>query len=137
VRAAAITSILVLCAACAHEPVPPGESAFVQLSDSPMPPFFLLDFSSVELRAGSLKFIMGKWRWARIGVAKQSILVAATKGPHGSFGQVVTSQCSSWLEFDARADQEYRIEYVRRPETDAIQVMDIATGFVVGFDDCK
>jgi hypothetical protein len=134
-RAAAIASMLALCAGCAHSPVPSSDSAVVHLTNSPMPPFWLLDFASVELRAGSLKLDIV--RRASIQLGKRSILVEATKGPKGSFGQVVMSRCSGMLEFEARANQEYRIEYVRRAETDALQVVDTATGFVLDYVDCR
>lgn len=109
--------------------VPTHDTAVVHLEQSKTFPFVVVDFSSVELRTPALKM----YRWAAtVPPGKQSIRVLALKGPSGAFGIVpMLGSCSGVVTFDAHAGNEYKIAFFRDDGSGALQVVDVATGFVL------
>ncbi len=128
------SALLVLIGAgCAA--VPTRDTAVVHLKQSITSPFVGVDFLSVELRAPALKTV--GWS-ATVSPGKQSISVLALKGPHGLFGTFpMLGRCSGLVRFDALAGNEYNIEFFRNEGSGALQVVDVATGFVVDHVPCK
>lgn len=124
--------LILLGAGCAA--VPTHDTAVVHLKQSKTFPFVVVDFSSVELRTPALKM----YRWAAtVSPGKQSIRVLALKGPSGAFGIVpMLGSCSGVVTFDAHAGNEYDIEFFRNDGSGALQVVDLATGFVVEHVPC-
>lgn len=109
--------------------VPTHDTAVVHLKHSKTYPFVVFDFYSVELRAPALKTT--GWA-ATVSPGKQSIRVLALKGPSGYFGIVpMLGICSGVVTFDAHAGNEYNIEFFRNDGSGELQVVDVATGFVV------
>ena len=109
--------------------MPTHETAVVRLRDSLTFPFVVFDFFSVELRSGGLP---GGQRSSAVSPGRQAIWVEVIKGPHGLFGIVpFLGRCYGTVSFDARAGHEYVVEFLRNSEDGALQVTEVATGFVV------
>ena len=113
---------------------PTRDTAVVSLKDSWTFPFVVFDFYSVELRSGSLP---GNRRPSTVSPGRKAIGVEVLKGPHGAFGIAsFLGRCYGTVSFDARAGQEYIVEFLRNSENGVLQVTEVATGFVVDEEPC-
>ena len=99
------------------------------------PPFFLVDFFSVELSIVEVdaKRVFGPY--VVLAPGKHSLTIRARKGPHGYFGVApFLGTCYGTLEFDAQAEKEYYVEFKR--DSEMLELVDRAAETVLANITC-